>query len=207
MTLPRWARIPAAAVALAVATLLVLLAVDARAWESRLVADDLRFRTAPLERGLWQPRELAPFSLARTVLAVDDDLAYRRALRRFRAGRPTELTYSPQTTAHRAQAQVDLTEAGRDDRNAARASQEENLLGVLGFALATQDTSQSKTFLNNAVTAFRAAIDRDPRNEDALWNLEYALGQLKGENPQEAGGRDRLGQRGDAGVKDPGRGY
>ena len=196
-----------AALCLAVAALLVLLAVDAHAWQTRMAADDLRFRANPLEETLWRPEQNAPFDLARRLLGLGDDLAYREAVREFRAGRPTELTFSPRTTAHRAQAQIALTEAGRDDANALRASEEENLLGVLGFALATQDTSQAKTFLNNSVTAFRAAIDRNPRNEDALWNLEYALNQLRGSNPQQAGGRDRLGQRGEAGIKDPGRGY
>jgi hypothetical protein len=172
-----------------------------------MAADDLRFRANPLDHELWRPAQYAPFGLGRRLLALDDDLAYRRAVQEFRAGRPTELTFSPETTAHRAQAQIALTNAGKTDTNPLRASDEENLLGVLGFALATQDTSQSRTFLNNSVTAFRAAIDRNPRNDDAMWNLEYALGQIKGSNPQEAGGRDRLGQRGEAGLKDPGRGY
>jgi hypothetical protein len=200
-------RVSGAAVCLIAAALLLLLAVDAHAWQTRMTADDLRFRANPLERKLWQPRQYAPFGLSRRLLGLDDDLAYRRAVREFRAGRPTELTFSPMTTAHRAQAQIALTNAGKADTNPLRASDEENLLGVLGFALATQDTSQSRTFLNNSVTAFRAAMDRDPANEDAMWNLEYALGQIKGSNPQEAGGRDRLGQRGEAGLKDPGRGY
>ena len=200
-------RIGAAAVCVAVAVLLVLLAVDAHAWQARMTADDLQFRVNPLDENLWRPEQRAPFGLARRLLGLDDDLAYRRAVQEFRAGRPTEPTYSPQTTADRAQAQIDLTRLGRDDSNAPRASQEENLLGVLGFALATQDTSQSKTFLNNSVAAFRAAIDRNPGNEDALWNLEYALAQLKGSNSEEAGGSDRLGHRGEAGLKDPGHGY
>jgi hypothetical protein len=200
-------RIGGAAACLLVAVVLLLLAVDAHAWRTRMTADDLRFRANPLEHNLWQPPQYVPFGAARSLLGIDDDLAYRDAVREFRAGRPTELTFSPATTAHRAQAQIALTNAGRNDHDALRASDEENLLGVLGFALATQDTSQSRTFLNNSVTAFRAAIDHDPQNEDAMWNLEYALGQIKGSNPQEAGGRDRLGQRGEAGLKDPGRGY
>jgi hypothetical protein len=195
-----------AVLCLAVAAMLVLLAVDAHAWQTRMTADDLRFRANPMDENLWRPRQHT-LGLARRLLDLDDDLAYRRAVREFRAGRPTELTFSPETTAHRAQAQIALTQIGRDDANPLRASEEENLLGVLGFALATQDTSQARTFLNNSVTAFRNAIDRNPGNEDALWNLEYALGQLKGSNPQEAGGRDRFGQRGEAGIKDPGRGY
>ncbi len=200
-------RVGGAAACLAVAVALVLLAVDAHAWQTRMTADDLRFRANPLDRTLWKPEQLAPFGLTRRMLGLGDDLAYRRAVQDFRSGRPSELTFSPATTARRAQAQIALTQVGHDDSNTARVTDVDNLLGVLGFALATQDTSQSKTFLNNSVTAFQAAIDADPQNEDALWNLEYALGQLRGSSPQEAGGRDRLGQRGQAGLKDPGRGY
>lgn len=201
------ARITGAALCLAVAAVSLLLAVDAHAWRTRMTADDLRFRANPTDQDLWRPAQHAPFGLARRLLGLDDDLAYRRAVREFRVGRPTELTFSPSTTAHRAQAQIALGKLGPDDTNAVRASAEENLLGVLGFSLATQDSSHSRTLLNNSVAAFHAAIDRNPLNEDAMWNLEYALDQLKGRNPQEAGGRDRLGQRGEAGLKDPGRGY
>jgi hypothetical protein len=196
-----------AAVCIAAAGLLVVVAVDAHRWQTRMAADDLRFRANPMEKSLWRPEQDAPFGLVKRLLGLDDDLAYRRAVQEFRVGRPTESTFSPETTAHRAQAQIALAQVGRDDSNALRASQEENLLGVLGFALATQDTSHSRTFLNNSVTAFRDAIDRNPRNDDALWNLEYALGQLRASNPLEAGGRDRLGHRGEGGLKDPGRGY
>ena len=200
-------RVGGAALCLAVAAVLVLLAVDAHAWQARLAADDLRFRANPMDQDLWQPEQHAPFGLAKRLLGLDDDLAYRRAVREFRAGRPTESTYSAETTAYRAQALIALTQVAREDSNALRLSDEDNLLGVLGFALATQDATHSKTFLNNSLTAFRAAIDRNPRNEDAMWNLEYALSQLKGRNPQEAGGRERRGQRGDAGLKDAGHGY
>jgi hypothetical protein len=78
---------------------------------------------------------------------------------------------------------------------------------VLGFAMATQDAAQRETFLNNAITAFRQAIALDPTNDDALFNLEYALDQLKGSGEQQAGGSDKLGQGGRAGLKPTGHGY
>ncbi|TML20407.1 MAG: hypothetical protein E6G32_10125 [Actinobacteria bacterium] len=160
-------RASSAAVCVAAAVLLVLLALDARAWSTRLPADDLRYRRDPSASALWKTHELSPFGLDRSVLGIRDDIAYRGA----------------------------------------RASQAANLLGVLGFAMATQDVSQRATFLNNAITAFRQAIALDPANDDALFNLEYALDQLKGSGEQQAGGSDKRGTGGRAGLKPTGHGY
>lgn len=197
----------AAAACLVAAAMLVLLALDARAWSSRLPADDLRYRRDPSTHGLWQPRQLAPFGLARGVLGLGDDLAYRRALREFRIGRPLEPVFTTAVTTHRIEAQIKLTNVLANTRDAARASQAANLLGVLGFSMASQDVGQRATFLNNAVTAFRRAIVIDPANDDALFNLEYALDQLRGSGEQQAGGNNRLGQGGRAGLKPTGHGY
>jgi hypothetical protein len=186
---------------------LVLLALDARAWSTRFPADDLRYRQDPTADALWQPTELSPFGLDRNVLGIRDDIAYRRALREFRIGRPLEALFSTEVTTHRVQAQIALTNVVGTGGNAVRASQAANLLGVLGFAMATQDVGQRATFLNNAITAFRQAIALDPSNDDALFNLEYALDQLKGSGEQQAGGSDRLGQPGKSGLKPTGHGY
>ncbi|TMK32290.1 MAG: hypothetical protein E6G64_07035 [Actinobacteria bacterium] len=200
-------RASSAAVCVAAAVLLVLLALDARAWSTRLPADDLRYRRDPSASALWKTHELSPFGLDRSVLGIRDDIAYRRALREFRIGRPLEPVFSTATTTHRVQAQIALTDVMTAGGDAARASQAANLLGVLGFAMATQDVSQRATFLNNAITAFRQAIALDPANDDALFNLEYALDQLKGSGEQQAGGSDKRGTGGRAGLKPTGHGY
>jgi tetratricopeptide (TPR) repeat protein len=200
-------RAGAAAVCVAAAVILVLLAIDARAWSSRFPADDLRYRRDASAPKLWSIGELSPFGLDRKVLGIKDDLAYRRALREFRLGRPLEPVFTTAATTHRVQAQIALTDVVATPGHAKRASQAANLLGVLGFAMATQDVGQRVTFLNNAITAFRQAIALDPTNDDALFNLEYALDQLKGSGEQQAGGSERLGQRGRAGLKPTGHGY
>ena len=200
-------RAGAAAVCICAAVMLVLLALDARAWSSRLPADDLRYRRDASASKLWSPHELSPFGIDRMVLGLGDDIAYRRALREFRIGRPLEPVFTTAATTHRVQAQIALTDVMATPGQATRASQAANLLGVLGFAMATQDTAQRETFLNNAITAFRQAIALDPGNDDALFNLEYALDQLKGSGEQQAGGSEKLGQRGKAGLKPTGHGY
>jgi hypothetical protein len=194
-------------VCVAAAAILVLLALDARAWSSRFPADDLRYRRMPTAHGLWEPRELTPFRFDRSVLGIGDDISYRRALRDFRLGRALEPLFQTSVTTHRVLAQIALTNVVQSTTDKPRASQAANLLGILGFAMATQDVGQRATFLNNAITAFRQAIALDPSNDDALFNLEYALDQLKGSGEQQAGGTDRLGQRGHAGLKPTGHGY
>ncbi len=197
----------AAALCVGVAALLLLLAVDVRTWSTRLAADDLRFQHDALAPRLWHPGELTPFGLDRSVLGINDDLAYRRALLVFRVGRPLEPLLSTEATALRIKAQLALASVIQHEGDAARRSQAANLVGVLGFAAATQDVGQRITFLNNAITSFREAIVLNPANDDALFNLEYALDQAKEAANQQAGANQRLGQRGGAGLRDTGHGY
>jgi hypothetical protein len=200
-------RIVAAAVCLLATAFFLLVAFDAHAFERRIGADDLTFRHEAIGRGLWRPRELAPFGATRAVLSADDNLLYRRALFAFRVGRPRESIYDQATTAKRIRAQVALQKflaTSSDDR---RRSQAANLIGVLGFAAATQDAGQRVTFLNDAIASFRTAIELDPANDDAYFNLEYALDQLKEATEQEGGSGKRLGGTGGAGARETGHGY
>jgi hypothetical protein len=201
------ARVVAAAACLVGAGFLVLVALDAHAFGTRLPADDLRLRHEAIAHGLWRPRELAPFGAARAVLGIDDDLLYRRALYAFRVGRPRDTIFDQPTTAKRIRAQVALEKflaTSTDDR---RKSQAANLIGILGFAAATQDAGQRVTFLNDAIASFRMAMQLDPANDDAYFNLEYALDQLKEATEQEAGSGKRLGGTGGAGERETGHGY
>jgi hypothetical protein len=189
------------------AALLVLIALDAHAWSTRLPADDLRYRRDASASHLWRPSEVVPGAFTRRVLGIGDDLAYRRALRDFRLGRVTEPVAAPAITNHRIAAQVELTHIADTSTNARIRSQVDNLLGVLGFGLGTQDFGQRKVFYNNAITAFRSAVVLDPTNDDAFFNLEFALDQVRSTGEQQAPGSAQLGHRGHAGLKPPGKGY
>jgi hypothetical protein len=200
-------RLGAALACLGAATLLVLFALDTHAWSSRLPADDLRYRRDASTGGLWRLHELAPGGIARRVLGIEDDLDYRRGLRDFRIGRSTEPVSSPSITTHRIAAQVELTQIAATSTDPVLRSQADNLLGVLGFGLGTQDIGARNAFFNNAITAFRTAAVLDPSNDDAFFNLEYALDQLRGTGALQAPGSSQFGVRGQAGLKSPGRGY
>jgi hypothetical protein len=200
-------RVVGAVVCVAAAVLLVLTAIDAHAWSSRLASDDLRYRRDASSSALWRPSEVSPGGLARHILGIGDDLAYRRALRDFRIGRVTEPIASPIVTSHRIAAQIELTQVADTNGDARVRSQVDNLLGVLGFGLGSQDFGQRQAFFNNGITAFQNAVDLDSSNDDAFFNLEYALDQVQSTGETPAQGNSQLGHRGGAGLKPPGKGY
>jgi len=204
----RTMRFVAAGACLVLAVGLLLFAVDARRWGKRMAADDLRFAANPLPANLWRPAEVLPFGVARGVLGIDDDLQYRRAVKLFRLGRPRENLSGKLPAALRAQSQIALTEASETGADRKRRSQAANLLGILSFSLSVRDPSLATTFLQNAVANFRAAMALDETNEDARFNLEYALFQLKGGDDDTPRGQDRPGEpNGTAGLSEAGRGY
>lgn len=198
-------RICAAVACVAAATLLVLFAVDVHAWSSRLPADDLRFRRDPMTERLWDAREILPFS--RGVLGIDDDLAYRRALREFRLGRNTEPVSTRAIGGHRIAAQIALTDVVDANHNPRIRSQIDNLLGVLAFGLGSQDIAERRAFFNNGITAFRNAVVLDASNDNAFFNLEYALDQARGVSDIQARGSSESRQHGTGGLKPTGHGY
>jgi hypothetical protein len=200
-------RAAAAVLCLAAAVFLVLIALDARAWGTRIAGDDLRFRHRTLGAHLWQRTDLAPFGAARSLLGIDDDLLYRRGLLAFRVGRPREPLFVQAVTTQRIRAQIALEKYYNESHDARRKAQAANLIGVLGFAAATLDAGQRATFLNDAIPSFEHAMQLEPGNEDAYYNLELALDQLKEAGEQQAGSGQRVGGTGGAGLRNAGHGY
>jgi tetratricopeptide (TPR) repeat protein len=201
-------RVVLACLVLAAAVLLLLLATDVRGWRARFAADDLRYRANPVPGNLWHPEQAAPFGLARDVLGIQDDIDYRRALRSFRLGRPLESNlYGVKTASLRAQAQVQMAEVADHGNDLPRRSQAANLLGVLGFAMAARDLALRDTFLRDAIASFRQAIALDPTNDDALFNLEFALQEQNVAEEQQQRGSSDSNAGGNAGLKPPGHGF
>jgi len=168
-----------AALALAaVATVLVLLAVDARAWQTTVTRDDLRFRALPAHGNLWEPPTLLPGDPAGALIGTGDAVAYRRALQLFwisRIGIDPETRVDLPTIRARAQdtlQQVMLTGARAQERSSAA-----NLLGVLVVTAPVPGTDRSGlgALLRRAEGYFQRAIALDPANGDAKQNLELVL--------------------------------
>jgi tetratricopeptide (TPR) repeat protein len=206
-----------AAGCLLAAVFLALLAVDVARWRTTLPADDVRYRVSPQGSSLWSPHLLAPFRSGTRLLDVDDDLEFRRALQLVRASSLDDATVSdPNLAVRRTDAAQLLESIVATDPEPARSSRAANLLGVISLAAYnaapeganTQDRSE---LLLNAIASFEQAIELDPDNDEAKYNLQVMLARGQGLLPTEASaGRNPLpggrGARG-AGAGEPGSGY
>jgi hypothetical protein len=199
-----------AAVALALASGLVLLAVDARGWQDTLREDDVLFQMAPA-RAQWAASERAPDGLARRLLALDDDIRLRRALRLF------QLAHLPATTFESGQnveilkvrAQIALAQIERNSSDPRDRAVAANLLGVLAFEEARNDPVNATMMLRRSAEEFRNAIALAPSREDAKVNLEILLRlrQPGAEKTREQVGIFGAAQGIGAGATRAGRGY
>ncbi len=190
---------------------LLVLALDVSRLENAFAGDDVRYRPSP-EETVWEPAEIVPAGAARWLLAANDDILFRRALRGVRLSHPEMPGFSdPAYVVHRNEASAWLVDIVQRDDDDSRRSTAANLLGILSFADAIADYENRGRLLEGAAGRFRQAIAFDPGNEDAKYNLELALSRSQGLELSESGGGTApspggKGSRG-AGAGDPGSGY
>jgi len=199
-------------VCLATAALLVLLAADVSHWRDALPADDVRYQAAPSAGDLWNPEALVPLAAARNSLGVDDDLAFRRAVRAVRLARLEDVaTSDTKVLLQRAEAQARLEAIAAGGGDPARRSRAMTLLGVLFLATPVASSEEQAAALKVALSNLQKAIALNPDNNEAKFNLEYALRQRSaglslrgGAAPNPSGSPNR--SRG-AATGTPGTGY
>ena len=166
----------AALACLGAATVLALLAVDARAWQHTLTRDDLRFRAMHSHADLWHSPSLLPGDPARTLLGLDDAISYRKAIQLFwfsRVGTNPETREDVAQTRvlaqERLQGLANTAETGEERSNAA------NLLGVMTVTTPAADAATQTQTLQRSALYFQRAILDDPTNYAAKLNLELVL--------------------------------
>jgi hypothetical protein len=152
--------------------------------------------------------EALPFSPARHLLGLGDDVAFRRVVVLFHAAYPRddEFQRSPQGAAARISAETALTAVIRTGGDRRRASTASNLLGVLALVdSATAPTGNAG--VDRSVLAFQDAIRLDRSNADAKTNLEHLYQQFASSGSVR--GRERLQRSAHAGasVSEAGHGY
>ncbi len=210
MTVRRVASIVAGLAALAGAVVLVLVAVDARAWSATVRDDDNLFRVAPA-KATWDAGARAPFGLSERLLGTADDIRLRRAIQAFQIARlqTTFFIQDPRLQAAKAKATLALADVERRGPSNRSRSVAANLLGVLALQDARLDPSTAQASIRRATLAFRRAILWEPTNEDAKSNLELILrlAQLAGQTQRNqegifgnARGRGQGAGRGGAGY-------
>lgn len=195
---------------LALALAAAALAADTARWREALETGDVSFRSS--DDVEWRPETLLPAGISRTVLGVDDDLAFREAIRAVRRARLEDLTIGdPELALLRNDALTRLEAIASGDGDRTRRSRAAGLLGVMGLARLVTETRERDALLEYTISSLQRAIALDPGNEEAKLNLETALQRARGVQLAEAaGGRNPLpGGRGakGAGAGEPGRGY
>jgi hypothetical protein len=179
MTLVRRHRLGVAAfVLVAVAVVLVLFALDTRAWQSSVSRDDLRFRALPDHAGLWSPQTILPGDPAGAILATADTVAWRRALQSFWY---THIGANPQANVDlpklRAKAQQQFQDLTTSGKTAQERSGAANLLGVLVITtpIAAGNQTAQIQVIKQSISYFQQAVQLDPGNAAAKQNLELLL--------------------------------
>jgi hypothetical protein len=177
----------AAILAMPLAVVLVVLAVDVLRAPGQLASDDVRFDAAPKRQaGLWEGVDFLPGDPALRLLGLEPDLAYRRAVALFVQVAPEAAPFGggfgPEYENLQGRVQLELTTASAEDPNPKRRGQLLNLLGVKSLERYSSDAVESENILRRGVHLFRNAVETDPENADAKLNLELALRNAKAVN-------------------------
>lgn len=201
-----------AVVCLALAGASLLLAADVVSSRNTLTSGDERYQTAPSAGGLWQPSGLAPSQVTREVLGVDDDLAFRKAVRALRLSQRDDPADSdPEAILRRAKAQELLEDVIAHDDNPRRVSRAMNMLSVLLLSTPAADREERVATQRVALANLVKAIEIDPSNNEAKFNLEVLLRRRAGVQQVQGGPTPNpssgQGASQGAATGPPGKGY
>jgi hypothetical protein len=204
----RISRLLIAAGALVAAGALIVVASDVLRWRDTMRNDDAAYARGA--QPAWSASTIVPSGATRRLLALDDDIALRRAVLAYRGVKGQERSYDPSFgRIARAEAEVQLSDVASSGSGAA-ASQASDLLGILAFADATAGGAGRAAPIERSIGAFANAVTLDRDNVAAKYNLELVLRLLQAHG-QRAGGNPSAGPKGTgkhgAGAGTPGRGY
>jgi hypothetical protein len=169
----------ASIVAVPIALVLIVLAIDVLRTPGWVSEDDSRFAgSPPRASGLWNQPGLVATRARLEALGLEDDFAYRRIVASFARVRPgyADVGIDQEQETRWAKLQFDLTNQSRENPDPELRSELQNLMGVTLLArylYASPD--QRNMLLSNAVGAFRNAVELDQTNDDAKLNLELAM--------------------------------
>ena len=177
--------------------------------EKALRDADLRGSVQGVSPASWEGDELLPFGLARNVLRIDDDLAYRAIVARA-ITLTKQQAVTPAQFRARAPVEASLQRVRNRDGDPRRRSDAANLLGLMILGDPQDaETSPLETPVQRAVREFRFAVRVDPTNDAAKTNLELMLQSQRSQNPKgqgNPGGGSEAGS-GAAGLGIPGFGF
>jgi hypothetical protein len=184
----RAAGVVAIGAALLIAAALVALAIDVVRWDREVERADVHFSGGAAARADWRPDTFLPAGVSRVALGLEDDLAVRDAVRRFRLSRPRQPLRSVLDVAARSAAEAEIARALRKGAGPRERALLANLRGVLALEEARIGREQASVLVRRAAASFREAIGIDPAYEDAKFNLELAYMLLRQSGRESGGG-------------------
>ena len=191
---------------------LVMLAIDVVRSHEALASGDDHYVSAPKRGSLWETGGLGASTISRKVLGVDDDLRFREAVRALRLSQRDEPTDSdPDAILRRAKAQKLLQQVANEDPDPRRRSRALSLLSVLMLSTPAADQEERATTQRVALANLQKAIETDPTNDEAKYNLEVVLRRRAGVQTVQGGPTPNpssgQGQSRGAATGPPGKGY
>ena len=181
---------------------LALLALDVRRWNGRLDAASVRWTVDPSDVS-----QTVPLGAARRLLGIDDDVAWHETLGVFRLAGLRNDYRTPFQQSLQSEAEFHLARVMQTEDDPRRRSLAANLRGIIAFETA-QTGAERGPSLRRSVTEFQKAIELDPANDAAKYNLELTLRLLRVSGPARGRGRWRRSRLGaGAGTRTPGSGY
>ena len=188
----------AVAAMFALAVVLTLLAADVLRWRGHIERADLRILAGGGQ--IWTADTRLPGDPAADLLAVHDDVQFRRALQLFRFGNPRRPARNQEDLNIRMAADTRLADVAEDHPDAPVRSRAAMLRGLLALETARGEPLEAETNLRRALTELRTAIRLDDGNADAKYDLELVMRLLRTveeESPGSGGGgRQRGGSQG-----------
>ncbi len=192
----------AVAAMLALAALLTVLAADVLRWGGHIERADFR-AGGPNGTRVWNVDTRLPGDPAADLLAVDDDVLFRRALQLFRLGNPRRPARNQLDLNVRLAADSRLADVVDSHPDAAIRSRAAMLRGLLALETARGEPLRAETNLRRALSELRTAIRLDEGNTDAKYDLELVMRLLRTVEEDRPGSQS--GQRG-SGADDQGAG-
>ena len=166
---------------LLVAALLAGLAHQVGAWHDVMRSDDVRFVTAPVDQGLWAAPGGPGAGVAGDLLAVGDDVRFRKAERLYVRGHLPATTFAQEKArlAARGGAAELLEQTMSRDTEAWRRARAANLLGIMLVEDSKEGRELAPTLSRQAVRAFSTGARQADGADEPRFNLEILLTQLQ----------------------------
>lgn len=191
MTAPSWLRPVGGAAAvvllLAGAAVLVALAADVLRWDRQLRDGDLAYGSRVA--ATWQPDTLLPRGVSSSLLGIEDDVAFRRAVDQFWRSEPRAPIREFEDVTRRSAAERSLARTADREESAERRATLTTLRAALLLEEARNSPTQRQVFVRRAIEQLKRAVTLDPSNETAIFDLELALKLLRasGSGSQQGG--------------------